>query len=241
MPPGLLTASVVWPGAWRGPIGIKPGRIYPRSPPDQPSDFPTTKDCSALIPNLSTTAVGDFISAQISSLGCGAAPGGLPLLAPAGRVSFVKLPGLPNAVDSVALRSLRRLRMCSPAEGTIAAVNWQDFGLSRWQLSEKVTPISRVLERGLGAMALLCQPCPLISGPVSDGEPPRLAEWSHNPPGPANRTTKLAGRADRVPRCADARRRDSTAPPMLRRRADPGLQRVWTWWCSPCGKSYRIS
>jgi hypothetical protein len=23
-------------GAWRGPIGIKPGRIYPRSPPDQP-------------------------------------------------------------------------------------------------------------------------------------------------------------------------------------------------------------
>jgi hypothetical protein len=47
-PAGLLTASVVWPGAWRGPIGIKPGRIYPRSSPDQPSDWPTTKDCSAL-------------------------------------------------------------------------------------------------------------------------------------------------------------------------------------------------
>jgi hypothetical protein len=53
--PGLLTASVVWPGAWRGPIGIKPGRIYPRSPPDQPSDWPATKDCGALVPNLSTT------------------------------------------------------------------------------------------------------------------------------------------------------------------------------------------
>jgi hypothetical protein len=26
------SASVVWPGAWRGPIGIKLGRIYPRSP-----------------------------------------------------------------------------------------------------------------------------------------------------------------------------------------------------------------
>ena len=43
-------------GAWRGPIG-KPGRIYPRSPPDQPSDWPATKDCGALIPNLSTTSL----------------------------------------------------------------------------------------------------------------------------------------------------------------------------------------
>jgi hypothetical protein len=59
-PPGLLTASVVWPGAWRGPIGIKPGRIYPRSPPDQPSDWRTTKDCSALVPNLSTIAFRRF-------------------------------------------------------------------------------------------------------------------------------------------------------------------------------------
>jgi hypothetical protein len=58
--PGLLTASVVWPGAWRGPIGIKPGRIYPRSPPDQPSDLPTTKDCSALIPNLSIIGSSRF-------------------------------------------------------------------------------------------------------------------------------------------------------------------------------------
>jgi hypothetical protein len=31
-------------GAWRGHIGIKPGRIYPRSPPDHSSDLPTTKD-----------------------------------------------------------------------------------------------------------------------------------------------------------------------------------------------------
>ena len=27
------------------------------------------------------------------------------------------------------------------------------------------------------------------------------------------------------------------APPTLRRRANPGLQRVWTWWCSPCWHS----
>jgi hypothetical protein len=71
--PGLLTASVVWPGAWRGPIGIKPGRIYPRSPPDQPSDWPATKDCSALVPNLSTTLQALCILSQISSLGCRAA------------------------------------------------------------------------------------------------------------------------------------------------------------------------
>jgi hypothetical protein len=51
--------------------GSRPARIYPRSPPDQPSDLPTAKDCRALIPNLSA----DFISAQISSLGCGATSG----------------------------------------------------------------------------------------------------------------------------------------------------------------------
>jgi hypothetical protein len=38
---------------------------------DQPSDWPTTKDCSALVPNLSTAPVGTFILSQISSLGCG--------------------------------------------------------------------------------------------------------------------------------------------------------------------------
>jgi hypothetical protein len=43
----LLTASLVWLGHGEGHIGIKPGRIYPRSPPDQPSDSPTTKDCGA--------------------------------------------------------------------------------------------------------------------------------------------------------------------------------------------------
>jgi hypothetical protein len=30
-------------GAWRGPIGIKPGRIYPRSPPDQPRISPPSR------------------------------------------------------------------------------------------------------------------------------------------------------------------------------------------------------
>jgi hypothetical protein len=33
-----VAASVVWPGARRGTIGIKPGQIYPRSSPDQPRD-----------------------------------------------------------------------------------------------------------------------------------------------------------------------------------------------------------
>jgi hypothetical protein len=76
-------------GAWRGHIGIKPGRIYPRSPPDQSSDLPTTKDD---IPNLLYHGSRGFYIGPVSSLGCGAAPGGLPLLAPAGRVSFVQLP-----------------------------------------------------------------------------------------------------------------------------------------------------
>jgi hypothetical protein len=60
------------------PIGIKPGRIYPRSPPDQPSDLPTTKDD---ILNLLYHGSRGFISAQLSSLGCGAAPGGSMYLA----------------------------------------------------------------------------------------------------------------------------------------------------------------
>jgi hypothetical protein len=65
-------------GAWRGHIGIKPGRIYPRSPPDQSSDLPTTKDD---IPNLLYHGSRGFYIGPVSSLGCGAAPGGLPLLA----------------------------------------------------------------------------------------------------------------------------------------------------------------
>jgi hypothetical protein len=78
-------------GAWRGHIGIKPGRIYPRSPPDHSSDLPTTKDD---IPNLLYHGSRGFYIGPVSSLGCGAAPGGLPLLAPAGRVSLVQLPGV---------------------------------------------------------------------------------------------------------------------------------------------------
>jgi hypothetical protein len=69
----MREASVVWPGAWRGHIGIKPGRIYPLSPPDQPSDLPTTKDD---IPNLLYHGSRGFYIGPISSLGCGAAPGG---------------------------------------------------------------------------------------------------------------------------------------------------------------------
>ena len=35
-----------------------------------------------------------------------------------------------------------------PAADTNAAVNWQDFGTSRWQLALKATPISRGAGRG---------------------------------------------------------------------------------------------
>jgi hypothetical protein len=63
-------------GAWRGPIGIKPGRIYPRSPPDQPSDSPTTKDCSALqslVPVISrmVASQGGMDSVIVVPLTCG--------------------------------------------------------------------------------------------------------------------------------------------------------------------------
>src|SRR5580698_3996660 len=44
------------------------------------------------IPNLLYHGGRGFYIGPVSSLGCGAAPGGLPLLAPAGRVSFVQLP-----------------------------------------------------------------------------------------------------------------------------------------------------
>jgi hypothetical protein len=36
----------------------------------------------------------------------------------------------------------------SPADGTDAAVNWRDYGRSRWQLSEKITTIGGVHGRG---------------------------------------------------------------------------------------------
>jgi hypothetical protein len=48
--PGLLMASVVWPGHGEGPSVSS--RAESRSPPDQ--HWPATKDCNALVPNLST-------------------------------------------------------------------------------------------------------------------------------------------------------------------------------------------
>jgi hypothetical protein len=59
----------------------------------QPSDLPTKKDD---IPNLLYHGGRGFYIGPASSLGCGAAPGGLPLLAPAAaaRDSFVKLVAL---------------------------------------------------------------------------------------------------------------------------------------------------
>jgi hypothetical protein len=37
---------------------------------------------------------------------------------------------------------------CSPAAGTNAAVNWRDYGRSRWQLSDKITTIAGIHVRG---------------------------------------------------------------------------------------------
>jgi hypothetical protein len=37
---------------------------------------------------------------------------------------------------------------CSPADSTNAAVNWRDYGRSRWQLSHKITTIAGVHVRG---------------------------------------------------------------------------------------------
>jgi hypothetical protein len=37
--PGVVDGVRRLGGAWRGPIGITPGRIYPRSPPDQAERF----------------------------------------------------------------------------------------------------------------------------------------------------------------------------------------------------------
>jgi hypothetical protein len=42
----------------------------------------------------------------------------------------------------------------SPAAGTNAAVNWRDCGMSRWQLSNKITTIAAVHVRG--AFLLFC-------------------------------------------------------------------------------------
>jgi hypothetical protein len=41
-----------------------------------------------------------------------------------------------------------RFQECSPADGTNAAVNWRDYGRSRWQLSDKITTIAGVHVRG---------------------------------------------------------------------------------------------
>jgi hypothetical protein len=38
---------------------------------------------------------------------------------------------------TVPVPSVNRVSECSPADSTNAAVNWRDFGMSRWQLSGK--------------------------------------------------------------------------------------------------------
>jgi hypothetical protein len=39
---------------------------------------------------------------------------------------------------------------CSPADGTNAVVNWQDYGMSRWQLCDQRYQFCRAIETRIG-------------------------------------------------------------------------------------------
>jgi hypothetical protein len=53
-----------------------------------------------------------------------------------------------HPIDRVRRPSAKLISECSPADSTNAAVNWLDYGRSRWQISDKITTIAGVHVRG---------------------------------------------------------------------------------------------
>ena len=59
-----------------------------------------------------------------------------------------------------------------PADGTNAAVNWRDYGRSRWQLSDKITTIAGVHVRGRSTYFAARE---AAIGPSRNPRPPAVA------------------------------------------------------------------
>jgi hypothetical protein len=72
--------------------------------------------------------------------------------------------------DRVRRPRVKLILECSPADGTNAAVNWRDYGRSRWQLSEKITTIADAHVRGLSTFAGIVFFAKRTNGAVTSSE-----------------------------------------------------------------------
>jgi hypothetical protein len=77
-----------------------------------------------------------------------------------------------HTIDERARRPSVKLNLgMLPAAGTHAAVNWRDYGRSRWQLSDKITTIAGVHVRGPSSYFAARE---TVCGPLQMPRPPAV-------------------------------------------------------------------